>query len=296
MTDLTIYLITRNRPQMALRALKSILSQTFKNFTLIISDNSTNNNTRIAIDKEGIKDNRIKYVVRNPTFVSGIDHMTAIHDENISPYYMVFHDDDEMCSEMVEKLYNAIISNDGIIATACNAYLVVNNKIKYRREMFHERNIQVLTKKEEMLHKYIDGGIAPFPSYMYNKKLVGHLQMNKNYGGKYCDSAFIISLLDSGKIIYLPQHLMFYYRHNGQYSYQHEFTQWLSLIKFYQTIVPKNKLRNIRIYNIYRERVRRCKDNKLYLYSKKIMCLLLLYSWKNYFPKYVLRILHMYNK
>ena len=100
--------MTRNRPQFIMRSIESILSQSYSKFNLIVSDNSTNNCIQKLIEEKGITDSRFKYLKRERPFESGIEHVNAIHMEVQSQYYMIFHDDDIMLPEMVEKLYGTI--------------------------------------------------------------------------------------------------------------------------------------------------------------------------------------------
>ena len=50
MDTFSLFLITRNRPHLLKLALNSVLNQTISNFPIIVSDNSTNNETKEMVE------------------------------------------------------------------------------------------------------------------------------------------------------------------------------------------------------------------------------------------------------
>ena len=121
----------------------------------------------------------------------------------------------------------------------------------------------------------------------------------KNKGGKYSDCSFIVSLAENGFIVHIPHFLMETTIHSGQDSQDHQFSEYLSLTTYLKKIIGKQNLKeitNLRIFNIYNERIRRYTMEQVALYSFRILVLFLKYSPMNFSPKYILRILHLYNK
>jgi glycosyltransferase involved in cell wall biosynthesis len=297
MNDLTIYLITRNRPEFALRAIYSILKQTYKEFNFIVSDNSTNDDTQNLIRQANIDDPRFMYKKREHLYHSFMDHTNAIHQEVQSQYYMIFHDDDVMLPNMVEELYTVVKTDDHIIAVGCFAFMLKNGK---RIKTKTEQKKATVKSAVDIIDGYNRvGKIAAFPSYMYNKKRMNGLLMDDKKGGIYSDVSFIASLTQKGLVVHLSACLMETGVHEGQYSQSHKFSDYLSLTQYLKTLIGKDQVKRIapmRIFNIYTEKVRRFKQDGHPLYSSKIMWLLLKYSPKDYFPKYMLRLLKIYNK
>ena len=99
-----IYIMTYNRPDCVINAIESVRKQSFTNFTLIVSDNSTNSLTEELIRKTYIFPDFI-YIKREPP-VGGIEHLNLILSEVTSDFFMIFHDDDVMHMNMIESLYN----------------------------------------------------------------------------------------------------------------------------------------------------------------------------------------------
>ena len=90
----TVLLPVYNAQDYLKQSIDSILGQTFTDFELIISDNSTNNLTQKSCEK--FTDNRVFYIKRVPT-LSGIEHFNTILTEVSCDYFMIFHDDDIFC-------------------------------------------------------------------------------------------------------------------------------------------------------------------------------------------------------
>jgi glycosyltransferase involved in cell wall biosynthesis len=290
MKDISIYLLTRNRPEWVLKAIRSILSQTHKDFELIVSDNSTDNLTQQVIKEANINDTRFSYIKREPQF-SGIDHFNAIHKEVQSHYYMIFHDDDVMLPEMIEKLYRTISANDQIVAVGAFAYTVRNGK-KIKGKI--PKRKKIISSSLAMIDTYTSrGSMATFPSYMYNKYLMNGLLLEEKNGGKYSDCSFIVSLPQNGLVVHIPYRLMEYTIHKGQSSQVHEFSQYLSLIHYLKKIVGKehvDKIAPLRVFNIYNETVRRFKQfGQSYRFS--LIRFFFKYSPGEFFIKYIIRIL-----
>ncbi len=288
-----IYISTRNRPDTILKSLDSVLNQTYKNIEIIVSDNSTNDTTyELLINHKDF--NKIKYIKRNPTFDCFSQHLNQIRKEIKTNYYMIFHDDDEMLPNMVEVLYNNIKKDSTIAAIGSNAYTIRYGK---KKGLFFKSNHDVTIKEQDdLIYRYCSGKefIAPFPSYLYNKELVGKLENIYSHGGMYSDASFLVDLLNNGKILILRKPLMNWYIYRVCLSHSHNYEQYFSLINYFQKIVKdKSAITNIRIYNIYNEAIISADGKRKYKFRKNIFFILLKYSPYNYFLKYIIKLIHI---
>ena len=224
-----IYIMTYNRPDCVINAIESVRKQSFTNFTLIVSDNSTNSLTEELIRKTYIFPDFI-YIKREPP-VGGIEHLNLILSEVTSDFFMIFHDDDVMHMNMIESLYNKIRESESYVAVASNAYII--NLRKGKRRIFNKlkRDVCILTE-HDMCVRYITNDILPFPSYMYRSCIAKKVSFEISEGGKYCDSTFIIKLLNWGTVYWISEPLMDYYEHSGQDSAVWEYWQKNDQIRF----------------------------------------------------------------
>ena len=288
-----VYILTHNRPETIMRALLSVQKQTFNKIKIIISDNSDNEQTANLVQPILQEDSRVEYVHRmEDSCQSGIGHLNYVLRTNPYDYFVMFHDDDEMLPNMVQILYESMIADSSIIAVGCNALLNING----RQTSYKTNSIKTVTTISDpisLIQMYVHRNIAPFPGYMYNRKLVSKsLGLVKSHGGKYSDSSFIVDLTKLGKILMLPKCGMIYYVTNMQDSYSHEFQQYDSLMNYWRNSYNcKEILKDARIYNIYN-----CLKNiqlrsGIIPFRKSVFVILLHYSTFNYFLKYLLRLL-----
>lgn len=291
-TEITIAIATRNRPVTLLRAINSIRKQTLRNISIFVSDNSTNEETEIEIKK--IYDTRIIYKRRSPDFPDPFQHFNAIIDDITTPYFMIFHDDDEMLPNMVEKLYDSIQKYPNAVAIAPSGFFFNNEKGCIVGPIFSIKENCILSCSKDFVKKNISGTLAPFPGYFYRKNKLGNIRFTKNICGKYGDTAFLLRQLEKHVIVYLPDKLLIYHISPSQDSAQYDFLSFTQLIKFMQYYVPREELKMYRIHNIYNSiRYDQIINGKI-KFSHKILKIFFLNSFTNYFVKYILRLLNLY--
>lgn len=291
-TSVGVYILTHNRLNTLIRTLKSVINQTFKDMTIIVSDNSDNNDTEIAIKKYTDKYANLVYIHHNDASSSN-EHFNKLLRNNKYEYFMLFHDDDEMLPTMVEDLYNAIIKMPDVSAVAANNILNVNGRTKKNPAKWNKDCVVI--NEYEIARRYINGLASPaFPGYMYRQSKIKDIKLDISQGGKYCDASYIVKIASKGGILILPQPLMIYYISSAQDSQHHNFIQYLSLIKFMRLFVDNKKdLTHMRIYNIYNTLT----DNpNNIVFKREALKLFYKYSTYNFFLKYIIRLLKLYNK
>ena len=248
MDKIQVFVMTRNRPNTVLKAIDSIVAQTYLNLEIVVSDNSTNEETSKLLEPY-VSAQKIKYVRQVP--MAGVDHLNKVHDMVEAKYYMIFHDDDTMHPDMVKQLYELAERFPGASAIGANANIIRNGR--FFRTAFQEKRIVVLKTVDQLISRYTKKyAIAPFPSYMYNKEKVGDLRTCYAHGGKYADVSFLSDLACKGYIIYAPEPLMDYYIHSGQDSTKWEFCQYVTLTNYLKKVVrEKETVKPLRLINIY---------------------------------------------
>ena len=291
-TSVGVYILTHNRLSTFIRSLESVLAQTFEDMTVIVSDNSDNNDTEDAMRSYLQKYKNLIYVHHHDVPSSHL-HFDRIINDNRFEYFMMFHDDDRMMPTMVETLYNAIVEHPEVSAVVGDAFLNKNGL----DTSWHYLRIgkPIIMNAKEYAYGYINRkGVPAFPGYMYRSGRIIGTKMDASEGGPYRDASFIVKIADLGGILVLPTPLMYYYITQGKDSQNTRFVEYLQLIKFMKKYVNKDTdIVPMRLYNIYNE----LKKNKMnIIFKRKALLLFFRYSTLNYFPKYVLRLLKLYNK
>ena len=255
MEKIQVYIITHNRPALLLNSIESVLIQSYSNIELIISDNSSNNLTKEVLENKQYYP-KLTYIKRK-TLLGPIEHLNCVLKEITANYFMIFHDDDVMSTNMISELYTAIVQNIGTIAVGANA--VINKNGKDTKKLFlnsDQKNV-ILNCRDDVVHGYLKAGNVPFPAYLYKKKIATQLHFDISHGGKYCDVAFIMDIAALGRIIFLANPLMTYFYHKGQGSAKNDFLDNIKLINYITKTTKYNRkdpiVINFRLKNVYCE-------------------------------------------
>ena len=289
--------MTYNRPDCIQNSINSVLNQDFKDFQLIVSDNSNNSITQKLIEQK-YKNPSFKYIKREPS--SGqMEHLNLILSEIESDFFMIFHDDDVMHPTMLKCLHRALIANPEVLAAATNAFIIRNQKAAGYSFSYKENSFKDNTQLAESYLR--DRNIAPFPSYMYRKQIKEITFFNVKNGGRYSDASFLMEIAKYKKILILNEPLMDYHIHSGQVSSSNGFIERSSLVNYIVRTTKFNRksriVKKYRIMNLYNE-ICKMKHEKKLNYSlyrlSKIYLMIFIFSPFNYFPKLVTRYLINY--
>jgi glycosyltransferase involved in cell wall biosynthesis len=287
-----IFIPTHNRPELVMKAIDSALNQDFSSYEVIVSDNSTGDDSGRLISR--INDRRLIYKRRIPV-LSSSDHFNSILGEVTSDYFMIFHDDDVMYPDMLQILYNIISSRDAIVAVGANARVLSDGKV-IRKEFCKDlKTDKIISGTDEIIRAYSLPRIVPFPGYLYRKTVAQKMRFNPVNGGKHSDVAFIIDLLKLGEIVFAAKPLMDYNLHGMQDSRTYEFSDYQKLIGYISKEYgyPKDHpvIRRLRIQNIYGEFKYQILARNIPVLSGKYRMLgklLFRYSLNEYFIKIIL--------
>ncbi|MBR4582176.1 MAG: glycosyltransferase family 2 protein [Bacteroidales bacterium] len=123
MPQITIGMPVFNDALFIEKSIKSILSQTFTDFILIISDDGSMDGSQQICEKYVELDNRVKYI-RQPQNLGISRNMQYLLSLAETPYFMWAGDDDLMVDTFVEKLYNALENNKEAVSAFSTCALI----------------------------------------------------------------------------------------------------------------------------------------------------------------------------
>ena len=282
-----IFLATYNRPQMVCVAIDSILSQSFKDFVLIVSDNSTNDQTQKVIEENYL--DAFIYRRRLPS-LTAIDHFDKMLSEVDSDYFMIFHDDDIMLPNMIGSLIKHFdYSYDkNVLAVGANA-LIMKNNIRTNQRFRQKINHDVMINNPSQLAKLysVKNSIAPFASYLYKEEVAKSISPDIKKGGKYCDVAYLLDICCVGSILNLDEPLMILNQHNNQDSNNHLFQDKSKLINHIIKITTLSRsdelILNFRLSNLYAEILNLYRTNHLNFWSwKNFKFMIIFIKYRNF--------------
>lgn len=119
-------------------ALDSLLSQTYKNFELIISDNASTDDTERICREYAARDSRIRYI-RQPKNINQIPNYVFVLREARSSYFMWAADDDIWHRERVEKLVRALETHPNHDSAMCSYQNVYEDGIVQNTVLLKEK-------------------------------------------------------------------------------------------------------------------------------------------------------------
>jgi len=208
---LTVFLLCHDRPYRAVAAIESILQQTNNDFSFVISDNSSNN---VLFDIVTDKFPSIEYISQSgANFTSFFSHFSSLLLMSKTQYVVMFHDDDIMEPNFVEMVLNKIKLEPDAAAIATNGnYIDADGDDIGNGTAFSKKGDDIRYRdRSEILQQYLAwdfGGIAPFCSYVYNLKYTGGLFLDYSRGRKYCDTVFLMDIINRGNIIWINKPLV----------------------------------------------------------------------------------------
>ncbi len=220
MKTLSIILLTHNRPLQAYEAILSIAKQDNKNFKLIISDNSSDSSLKDMLIRHAFKSNQLNFDYRKRDKVySAVEHGNLCLDEIDTDYFCLFHDDDLMLSNFVGNFWQALGSFPDLAACGMNAQIDKKNEPMKLFFQHYRKYIGPISPKS-LVERYFGRhqlGIAPYPSYVYKKSMIGGMSFDAN-NGKYGDVTWLIKVASRGQLIWVNAPSMIYRLHDANDS------------------------------------------------------------------------------
>ena len=210
-----IYIITRNRDKFFEEALNSVLELNYKNYNIIISDNSSNNNIeKLLIKKYFIDKNRIKYIKRHQNFKL-FEHIKHIFNESQSDYLVIFHDDDILEKNFLKKSIPYFDVNKKVCAIGINGITIdENSQSTFKRKLMYNSNTNKIFKNPiTFLYQYFGYktlGVCHHSGYIYDlkkvKKIINLIDFSSNSNS--LDVYYLAKFLEYYEILYISKPLM----------------------------------------------------------------------------------------
>jgi glycosyltransferase involved in cell wall biosynthesis len=213
MSLITIVLLCHNRPIYAMNAIKSILSQSEKDFRFVVSDNSTNRELRDIMKAHFSK---VEYKSWFPG-VPFLEHFKRVILLVDTPYFVMFHDDDSMEPNYVSRVLEEFKRMPSAAAVGTNACLIDGSGDKIQNQTIYTgpEKIKIIKCKKTLLRQYLScdfGGVMPFCSYAYNSEMIKGVLPNVSMKD-YFDTYFIMEVVDRGPLVWITEPLVGSRRH-----------------------------------------------------------------------------------
>ncbi len=204
MEKIDILMATFNGGKFIERQIFSLISQSHKNWRLLVHDDGSNDGTIEIVKRFSELDSRIiliedglKYGNAGSNFLSLLNYCTS--------NFIIFCDQDDIwLDSKLEKLYLLLKSEDSPAAVYSNAYGFDGNGIISEKVSLIERN-------ELSNSLFLNSGVQGC-SLMFNRKLLEIVLKKPDYIYMH-DHYLTMAAVSFGKLIYLDECLMLYRQH-----------------------------------------------------------------------------------
>ena len=160
MEQIDILLATYNGEKYLKEQLDSILNQTYTNFRLLISDDCSNDNTKVILKEYELKDSRIKifYQEKNMGYIKNFEFLL----KNVeSDFYALSDQDDIWMPEKIEVAIKKIKENDANLYFSdlklIDEYGKNIGESFWKEKGFYKKVLKDKTKKGLLLNNYVTG-------------------------------------------------------------------------------------------------------------------------------------------
>jgi hypothetical protein len=194
---------------------------------------------------------------RRQPMLKQLEHFNCCIDEVKTDYFCLFHDDDLMHPEFVQRMKAILNGNPAVVASGSNALLESFGQIEPRKSFRSLGELEWVASPRNLARRYFSraqSGIAPFPGYVYRRRLVGEVRLPLE-GGKYSDVTWLLSLAMKGPIVWVAEPLMTYRMHGGNdgvVESARDRLRFLAFVKHSVKVLGKDLLADYRCSFIYK--------------------------------------------
>lgn len=214
-SQVTLVVMTFDRPEYLEECLTSVRQQTLKEFRLVVLDNAS------AADYSGVldrfRDFPLSYV-RNDNNIGGAGNLRkAMRSYSDSKYLVVFHDDDLMHPRMLEWQRN-LLESDPEIQFVSTELAVFEDGAALPRARWENVDFetQFFNDESDLARSLLGSGGLCFGSTMYRTSILSRITFDVPRFSIMSDRPFLLDAARLGKSALIRAPLVLYRHHPGQ--------------------------------------------------------------------------------
>jgi glycosyltransferase involved in cell wall biosynthesis len=203
-------------------SIDSLLSQTYQNFELIISDNNSTDLTESICREYKKQDSRIKYY-RQKENIGPTANFRFVLEQSESEYFMWAAVDDKWKSTFLEKNMNILLNNNNIVGSVSQIQIYTDDKLNS-----NNRDTDFSNLKKKLIAKFRTRGTydmigkyenkvrillkkSSYPSIysVFRTSVLKKSYINNQFVG--VDAAILLNILKYGDLKSLVETLMYRY-------------------------------------------------------------------------------------
>jgi glycosyltransferase involved in cell wall biosynthesis len=249
MLDITINILSYNRPDFLNEALRSVIDQSYTSKRIRIYDNGSE-----KIVYETIQSNICEAVEwigsdKNNSFIWNFNR--ALTDTR-SKYVMFLHDDDRLCPRFLDKQIRLMNENPTWVALSCNGYIIERQGHRNKQNVMPiniNNNIEIYNNSGDVALKYAGSSCLPFSPTIYRTDALMAVALREEFG-KVLDAVLFCDLADRGVVACQTIPLYECRVHSGQDSSFFDYSLMIQLDKFYEGRCYSSELVKIKVQKL----------------------------------------------
>lgn len=202
MVNITLGILSYNRPEFLFEAVESTLNQTIKPEKIVIFDNGSKPSVKESVEPllaKGVQWNGIEKNVF-PKYVYEKAFMECDTD-----YIMFLHDDDRLHPDFLEKQFSILTKYPTLAGLSCNGDLmdVQGRRLGKTISSYRQRDgaIQVYEHAGQAALRYASNSCIPFSPVIYSSKILREFKLPEGYG-KCGDAVLLCHMANYGGVGY----------------------------------------------------------------------------------------------
>jgi glycosyltransferase involved in cell wall biosynthesis len=240
MPKVIIAIPTYNRREYLIQSITSVLNQTFQDFEILIFDSGSDYNVPALIRE--FNDPRIS-LISSQSILSGTENFNRIFQRGyVSDYLMVFHDDDAMHPELLEREVKILDANPGTVWAGSGLIFVGRDGNMQKFGALSKQSSAIIYRSEELIRLFFKNFNLAFDSVMYRTNSMENIDKFGEDFYKWGDRPYLIHLAKKGRVAVLKEALVNYRLHPGQDSKQEaadKLEYQFNYLNFYKNNLPQ---------------------------------------------------------
>ncbi len=240
MSKVTVAIPTYNRAEYLKECLRSVLQQSFQDFEIIIFDNCSDYDVSGLV--KSFNDPKIKLLINN----SNIGHLFNLNKilqyKFISPYVIVFHDDDTMHPELLAKEVALLEANPGAVFAVTGLQGIRNKNPMLIFQKIKDNTTLIFQNYADLVRLLLKHFDFCFDSIMYRSSVLSPIVDYDKKFFRWSDRPYFIDIAKRGTVAVVKAKLVNYRVHPGQGSqteHSGEFAYFINLYNYYKICLPQ---------------------------------------------------------
>ncbi|MCR4303905.1 MAG: glycosyltransferase family 2 protein [Gallionella sp.] len=249
MLDVTVCIMSYNRPAYLREALRSVLTQTKQPKRIVIYDNGSDS---------GVFESVKEFVGKGVEWVGAeVNHpfiwnFSRAMFSSETRYIMMLHDDDRLCTNFLETQIGLLEANASLVAVSCNGYFIDETGKKTGGTLVSTvggEPVELYTCSGQVALKYAGNSCIPFSPTVYRSEVARSIKFREGFD-KVCDAVYFCDLAEIGSIAYQTAPLYECRVHSGQDSSYFPYDLMNQLEEFFWSRRCVNDSERAKLHNL----------------------------------------------